>query len=363
MKKLPFLFTLFLFTSITLIAQKPSWPDLDKSPMDAVTYPSNAAWRNYLTGDDRTKRPTLQVYYSRPQKKDRAIFGSLIPFGKEWRLGANQATELLVYSAVDIGGTTLSRGTYTMFATPGKDKWLISISSETNIWGSNNRDKSFDVISVEVPVEEVANVREALSMSFQKVDDNNVNLVIEWDQTRVKLPVNLNPIIFEDLDVSPMDEAIYPVSANGLNYIEKDKREANKALIRIRYSRPQKKDREIFGALLKYGEVWRVGANQSTLLRLYENANIGGVDVKAGQYNLYAVVNESTWDFILNTDMPAWGAANRDETKDVATFSVPVNQEDDSLEALSIKFKDQEDGSVHIMIGWDKHRANIPVVF
>ena len=219
------------------------------------------------------------------------------------------------------------------------------------------------VASVSAPVSKVDDVREALSMAFQKIDDQNVNLVIEWDQTRAVVPINLYPASFTDLDVSTMDEAMYPVSANGLNYLPADQHDANQPMVRIRYSRPNKKGRDIFGGLLPYGDVWRVGANESTELRLYKDANIGGVDMRAGAYNLYAVVNKDSWDIILNTDRPAWGAANRDESKDVAMLKVPVSKEDEVVEALTIKYEDQEDGSIHIIVAWDQHRARIPVKF
>ncbi|MEL6989835.1 MAG: DUF2911 domain-containing protein, partial [Bacteroidota bacterium] len=136
-----------------------------------------------------------------------------------------------------------------------------------------------------------------------------------------------------------------------------------KPLVRVTYHRPQKKGRKVFGELLKFGEEWRVGANESTVMRLFQPANVGGKDVAAGNYNVYAVVHENEWEIILNTDMPAWGVANRDKEKDVATFKVPTSQDAEDLEAMGIIFEEQPDKSVHMVIGWETTRAAIPIKF
>ena len=97
-----FTITLTLFFAFSILAQETKWPDLDVSALDAAYYPQEAAWRNYLEKDQRNMQPIVKVLYSRPLKKGRAIFGELVPFGKEWRLGANEATTITFYNAVDI---------------------------------------------------------------------------------------------------------------------------------------------------------------------------------------------------------------------------------------------------------------------
>jgi len=80
---------------LTVDAQEKSkWTPVDKSVLDAATYPRAAAWRNYMGEEDRNLAPRARVVYSRPQMKGRTIFGDLVPFGKEWRLGANEATTM-----------------------------------------------------------------------------------------------------------------------------------------------------------------------------------------------------------------------------------------------------------------------------
>lgn len=361
MKKLFLIITLIFGATEIVDAQKSKWPALDKSPMDMIVYPGVAAWRNYMTGDDRNATAKMRVMFARPSKNDREIFGGLVPYGKEWRLGANEASEITFYQTTSFADVVVPRGIYSIFVTPEKDNWTISLSSQMNMWGGAKRDMSKTVASFKVPTEQTKEVRENLAMAFQKVDEENANLVIEWDMTRVVVPVNFHPVVFPNMDASPMDRAMYPSAADGLNYVEADKLDASQPKIRVQYGRPQVKGRTVFGELLKYGEVWRLGANESTVIRFYQDVTVAGTDIKKGSYNLYATVNEQSWDLIFNTDMPAWGAANRNEEKDVAQVNIPITTESESIEALSIIFDEKSANEVHMIIGWDKVRAAVPI--
>ena len=343
--------------------EKSEWKELDKSPMDLIHYPANAAWRNYLSGDERTKTAQVRLSYSRPAKNDRDIFGALVPFGKEWRLGANEANEITFYQAVDIQGQAVPRGTYTMFATPNADHWIISLSSERNIWGAENRDAEKTVATAKVMTTKLDESKENLSMTFKKMDDQTAHLIMAWDDTQVALPIGFNPIVFENMDVSPMDQVHFPSKSAYTNYLEGDEKESISSKAKVLYSRPQKKDRAIFGELLKYGEMWRIGANQSTELTLYSNAKINGKELRRGTYNMYARVHQDKWEIIFNTDRPAWGHANRDEEKDVLTVTVPVQMNSEDLEVLNIKFDEKTSETADLVIAWEKTMVAVPISF
>lgn len=344
-------------------AQKESkWADIDKSPLDMVYYPANVAWRNYLSGDDRTQRPKMRIVYSRPSKKGREIFGNLVPYGEEWRLGANEATELTLYNAVDIGGNTIERGTYTLSAVPQEDHWMINISTQRNIWGAAKRDAEQTVASVKIMTENLATPNENFSMTFQRIDDEMAHLVMEWDNTRARLPIGMNPVIMDDVDKSPMDRVHYPSSSAFQNYLSGDELANSDAMVKVTYGRPQKNGRKIFGELLEYGKVWRVGANEATEVTFLTDVTIGGEKLRRGTYNLYAIVNETSWDFIFSTDRPSWGAANRDESKDVMTYTAKVEMDSEDLEALNIIFEENA-GIVDLVVAWEKTRARIPITF
>jgi len=357
-----FILIFLVSTAWMITAQDEKWPDLDNSTMDLVYYPENVAWRNYLSEDQRNITPKLKLSYSRPMKNDRVIFGELIKYGNEWRMGANEATTLTCYVPVAIGDATLQPGNYTMSALVEKGFWTLNFSTESGIWGSANRDKSKTVASIKYTVEQVDEKREDMVMTFQEVDDQHANMIIEWDGHRVTAPIAFNPVLFNNIDPSPMDMAHYPRRSAFTNYAEgEDKNITPK--IQVTYSRPQKKGRDIFGGLLKSGDIWRIGANEATEIAVYEDATINGTKVARGRYAMFAKLGDTSWDIIFSKDYPIWGAANRDESKDVVTISVPVTKETEVLEALSIKFEEKGDNLVHLQIGWDTTRAAIPFQF
>lgn len=352
-----------LFTILTIslaMTQESKWPKVDPSNMDAEYYPAEAAWRNYLSGEDRTISPKVKLIYSRPLKKEREIFGKLVPYGKEWRLGANEATEITFYQSVGIGGTTVNPGTYTVFATPTMKEWTVSFSSQRGIWGGEKRDQSKTVASIKVPVTQDTESLEALSITFREMDEQTAHMSIQWDKTRVEVPIAFNPVIFSGLDASPMDMAHYPSKSAYTNYMEGE--EANiKPKVQVVYSRPYKKGRKVFGELLKTGDIWRVGANQSTEITFLQDVKVGNLELKKGRYALYAEIKDGSWDMIFSKDLPAWGAANRDESKDIGRTNISLSSDTEVLENLTIIFEEKSDKLVHMVIGWDTTRAEMPI--
>jgi len=357
-----FLFCLCaLISSVDLMAQDLKFPGLDPSPMDAAHYPQRAAFKNYLEENDPDRNLKIKVLYCRPNKKGRAIFGELVPFGQDWRLGANEATEVTFYQPVEIGGEYLEAGTYTLFAQPYSSHWIIKVSSERFIAGTNNRDITKDIVAVSIPTEMVSKVREAFTIGFQKVDDGNTNMVFEWDQTRAKLPINMNPIMLADDDSSPMDLVQFPNSSRFRNLQKPEDLDKAVAKVRVVYSRPQMKGRKIFGELLKHGEMWRVGANETTEITFFNDVTINGKKVRAGKYGLFAKVNQDSWEFIIHTNLPSWGNPNHDESTNVVTMSAKVERTPKAVESLSILL--QENGTnVDLVVAWENSMAKLPIV-
>ncbi|MBX2816025.1 MAG: DUF2911 domain-containing protein [Saprospiraceae bacterium] len=366
------LLSLLLLSSLVFIcapsaqAQEESeWPTLDVSPLDMASYPARAAFRNYLGEEGKTMSVKVRVMYSRPKMNGRTIFGELIPFGSVWRLGANEATEIMFAQPVDIGGTTVPQGFYTIHADVNKEDWTIHFSTQRSIWGSANRDKEQDIASLKVPVKQLDQSLENFSITFQRVDDDNANMVMAWENTEVSVPIGFNPVIYSGVDASPMDLIQFPNQSRFHNYLKPEELEGMGTRVRVTYSRPQKKGRDIFGQLLPFGSVWRVGANESSEISFYEKVSLGGeeAEINPGRYALYAEVNEGSWDIILSSDLPAWGSANRDESKDVARVRVTTAQDDEVVEALSMRFQEKGEGAVDLIIAWDTTRATLPIKF
>ncbi|MEM7299075.1 MAG: DUF2911 domain-containing protein, partial [Bacteroidota bacterium] len=143
---------------------------------------------------------------------------------------------------------------------------------------------------------------------------------------------------FPKVDPSPMDAAYFPPRAafRGFAKSEEEKKAAMPK-IRVVYSRPQVKGRTVFGDLLKYGEMWRVGANESTEITFLSDVTIGGTSVKAGRYTLYAIPSESEWEIFISSDLDGWGhyTFKKDEST-VASVKVPTEKTASTVEALGI---------------------------
>jgi hypothetical protein len=184
MKKILLIITAVCLSSVIVMAQ--TFPALDKSPLDISYCPANypvLKMQNKLT-DPLTAR----IIYSRPQKNGRVIFGALVPYGKVWRLGANEATEIQFFKPVTIDGKKIDAGRYTICCVPDSNKWTIIVNKETDIWGEFKYDESKDILRVDVPVEKQDPFVEALTIVFQKTA-TGANLVMAWDNVKVELPI------------------------------------------------------------------------------------------------------------------------------------------------------------------------------
>jgi hypothetical protein len=160
---------------------------VDKSPMDMSYYPANYP---ILKIQDKATEPLLaRVIYGRPQKNGRVIFGELVEYGKIWRLGANEATEIEFYKDVKIGNTKVKKGRYTMYCIPAVDKWTIIINKDTDIWGAFKYDIKKDVLRVDVPVQSQSESVDSFTMLFEK-NGSGINLIMIWDELMAKLPLN-----------------------------------------------------------------------------------------------------------------------------------------------------------------------------
>lgn len=365
MKKQIHLSVLFLFMGFMLTAQQDTlkWPSLDKSPMDRATYPRSAAFGNYLDEDDPDKAPKIKVYYSRPYKKDRVIFGDLVKYGEDWRLGANEGTEVVFYQNVELEGVVIPSGRYRLYAEINEDKWDVVVSAQTNTAGMRNMDKTKELGRFKAVTSKTDNVREQFTIGFQKIDEGHVNMLFEWDKVRATLPVNLNAASLAGEDKSPMDMVFYPAGSRFLNFSKPEELAANQPKIKVVYSRPQMKERKIFGELLPYGEMWRIGANETTTITFYSPVMIGEKELRPGTYGLFAVVNQNSWDIIIHTNVDSWGFANHDEETNVATITIPTGKTKTTLEALSVVFDKISDRQVDVVFGWENTLARLPVKF
>lgn len=136
----------------------------------------------------RYKDAYIKITYSQPVKRGREIFGKLVPYNEVWRTGANEATEITTTKNIQINGTLLKAGTYSVFTIPQKDKWTIIINSEVGLWGAYNYNSKLDVMRFDVPVMQSDVVYESFTMEFNHRNEV-ADLLLYWDKTKVSIPV------------------------------------------------------------------------------------------------------------------------------------------------------------------------------
>jgi hypothetical protein len=125
----------------------------------------------------------IKVTYGRPYKKGREIFGGLEKFGRVWRTGADEATEISFAKDGQFGGQFVKAGTYTLYTIPERQEWTIILNQQTGQSGTEYNKKR-DLLRVQVPVKNLDGVIEQHTIRFEEG-----NMIIEWDKTQVTVPV------------------------------------------------------------------------------------------------------------------------------------------------------------------------------
>jgi hypothetical protein len=146
--------------------------------------------------DDKSKRKSppmeasamvgdanVMINYSAPSVNGRKIFGDLVPYGKTWRTGANEATTFEVSKNVMIEGQELAAGKYALFTIPGEETWTIVFNSAWDQWGDYNYDEAKDVLRVEVPAKKLDEAVEQLKIGISEKDGSS-KVAIKWADTK-----------------------------------------------------------------------------------------------------------------------------------------------------------------------------------
>jgi len=119
------------------------------------------------------------------------LFGSQIPFDELWGTGANEATEVKIYKDVLFGDMFVNAGTYVLYTIPGEHEWEIILSSNTDVLGAFQYDSIFDVARIKVPISKAKKLT-TFSIGFRKWKENIISMILAWDTTRIKIPLDFN---------------------------------------------------------------------------------------------------------------------------------------------------------------------------
>lgn len=190
MKQFILVFSLVFIYTFSSNAQK--LRDIDKTPLDMAYYPDNFNHdRKFDPKPEWNDKALIRVIYSRPFKNNRVVFGNLVPYGKVWRTGANESTEIKFYENATIMGKVIPAGTYSMFTIPNEKSITIIFNKELDQFGHYSYKQELDVLRVDVPMNEQAESIENFTIQFNQVDDlvKNASMILAWDTTVVVLPI------------------------------------------------------------------------------------------------------------------------------------------------------------------------------
>lgn len=138
--------------------------------------------------------------------------------------------------------------------------------------------------------------------------------------------------------------------------------EIGTSLVTIEYHRPAVRGREIWGALVPYGETWRLGANEATTLTLSHDARVAGHAVPAGTYALFAVPGKERWTLVLNRKAKQWGSYFTDPKDDLLRFEAAPAAAP-PVERMTFALEPVEPGTVRVSWAWEKLAFSFPVEF
>lgn len=158
--------------------------------------------RSQMGGTDKSQRPsppakaecklaggkTITVDYSSPRMKGRKIYGGLVPFGKVWRAGANEATTFVTTADVTVGGKAVPAGSYTIFTIPNQDKWTLIISKKTGEWGTDYAGEANDLARVDMKGSQLPSPAENFTIAFDQ-SGGGCALRMDWETTRASVEI------------------------------------------------------------------------------------------------------------------------------------------------------------------------------
>lgn len=133
------------------------------------------------------------------------------------------------------------------------------------------------------------------------------------------------------------------------------------AHVRLEYGRAEARGRRVFGALVPYGRVWRLGADEATRLTTDAELSIGALRVPPGSYALFAVPQRRAFTLLVNTVAEQWGAWNRNPAEDLGRVELPVAASEAAVETLTLDLVPNGEREAILSIAWEHLRVEAPV--
>lgn len=283
----------------------------------------------------------ISVDFGRPSMRGRAIMGGLLPWGKIWRTGANLATHLHTTFDMTLGRMPIPRGTYTIYSIPDPVRWTIIVNNQTGQWGTQY-DPRQDRARITVAPRTLTSPIDTFRITLAPAGRSAGTLRLAWERTVLEIPFERNDRIHP---VSPLDST--SVVLAGRN-------------VKIRYSRPFIRGRDIWGTLVPYDSVWRTGANAATALVTEGEIRIGGASIPRGTYSLFAVPNGNGLVLLVNRRTPG-PEPQYQASLDLARIPMRMSHPATPIDPLTIRLASASSVSCTLTIGWADRLFSVPV--
>ncbi len=176
----------------------------------------------------------VRVRYSRPAVRDREVFGGLVPYGRIWRVGANESTKISLSHDMKVGQDLVPAGTYALYAFPQEAFWEVVIHKDTTLWG-DGRDAyspANDLIRFRVVPEAWPEPQENFLITFDHITHNGLQLLLIWDTTCVRIPLSVDTRALMEQQISqalagkPTAQTYYEAA----RYLQEEGRDFGRAL-------------------------------------------------------------------------------------------------------------------------------------
>lgn len=281
----------------------------------------------------------VSISYSRPSMRGRVIMGDLIPWGRVWRTGANQATHLRTTFDMVLGGMPVPRGTYTVWTIPGKKGWTMILNKQTGQWGTQY-DERQDLARFPVAMRHIAAQVDTFSISIERGKGVSGSIVLRWENTRISVPFERRTHL---PTLSPTDSSFARLGG---------------ARLAIRYGRPAVRGRTIWGVVVPWDSVWRTGANLSTAFTTSTDIRIGGTRIPKGSYTLYSIPSQDRFTLIISTRAPGT-LPEYDSRLDLVRIPMTGGLTQKTLDRLTIWFDARHGEAVRLNLGWSNRTYSV----
>jgi len=273
----------------------------------------------------------ISINYGRPSMRGRTIMGGLVPWGKVWRTGANEATHVRTNFDMTFGGVPVTRGLYTLWTLPSENGWKVILNKQTGQWGTRY-DERQDLARFDAKVETLDAPVDTFTIGLRQTGSTSAEMALSWEKTRVIVPFEKNDKI---RPLSPPDSAQASVGGK---------------TVRVRYSKPFMRGREIWGVVVPWDSVWRTGANNATSLQTETGLTVGEQTIPAGSYVLRSVPKENSFTLIISRRGEGQGPIP--DSLVVARVPMQMEKADKPIDPFKIWFDQGPNGGALLKLGW-----------